>query len=58
MEPSMKLRGGQVIPDEFLRGEIQFKNVTFAYPTRKKQVVHLYIAVIYDNKEKHVFRLF
>lgn len=54
----MKLRGGQVIPDEFLRGEIQFKNVTFAYPTRKKQVVHLYIAVIYDNKEKHVFRLF
>ncbi|KAH1000660.1 hypothetical protein HUJ04_012965 [Dendroctonus ponderosae] len=39
MTPSMNLKGGRIIPDKFLKGEIVFQNVTFAYPTRKQQVV-------------------
>ncbi|KAF7270170.1 hypothetical protein GWI33_016860 [Rhynchophorus ferrugineus] len=39
MEPSMSLKGGKTIPDDILRGDIEFKNVTFAYPTREKQVI-------------------
>ncbi|KAL1501079.1 hypothetical protein ABEB36_006473 [Hypothenemus hampei] len=38
MEPTMPLRGGQVIEPN-LKGSIQFKNVTFSYPTRKQQVI-------------------
>lgn len=34
----MNLKGGRIIPDNFLRGEIRFQDVTFAYPTRKQQV--------------------
>ncbi|CAG9764190.1 unnamed protein product [Ceutorhynchus assimilis] len=39
MEPSMTLTGGETIAEALLKGEIQFKNVTFAYPTRKRQVI-------------------
>lgn len=39
MEPSVKLRGGKMIPEHLLKGSIEFKNVSFAYPTRPEQVV-------------------
>ena len=38
MRPSMKLTGGKALSDKMLQGNIEFKNVTFAYPTRKQQV--------------------
>ncbi|CAH0550882.1 unnamed protein product [Brassicogethes aeneus] len=39
LKPSMSLKGGKIIPDGALKGDIQFKNVTFAYPTRPQQVI-------------------
>ncbi|XP_030765142.1 ATP-binding cassette sub-family B member 8, mitochondrial isoform X2 [Sitophilus oryzae] len=39
MKPSMSLTGGKIIPDNLLKGDIEFKNVTFAYPTRRRQVI-------------------
>ncbi|CAH1163876.1 unnamed protein product [Phaedon cochleariae] len=39
MNPTMSLRGGKILSEDLLKGEIQFKNVTFAYPTRKQQIV-------------------
>lgn len=35
----MPLKGGHTIPDADLKGEIVFKNVTFAYPTRPQQTI-------------------
>lgn len=34
----MNLQGGDIIPYHSLKGNIEFKNVTFAYPTRPQQV--------------------
>ncbi|CAH2004100.1 unnamed protein product [Acanthoscelides obtectus] len=39
MQPTMPLKGGKIIPDGLLKGDIMFKNVTFAYPTRRQQEV-------------------
>ncbi|XP_023016655.2 mitochondrial potassium channel ATP-binding subunit isoform X1 [Leptinotarsa decemlineata] len=39
LEPTMALKGGEIIPDNLLKGDIVFKNVCFAYPTRKEQVI-------------------
>ncbi|XP_066249380.1 mitochondrial potassium channel ATP-binding subunit-like isoform X2 [Euwallacea similis] len=39
MEPSVQLKGGKTISEQLLKGDIEFKNVTFAYPTRKQQVI-------------------
>nr|AVT42121.1 ABC transporter B [Lissorhoptrus oryzophilus] len=40
MEPSIRLKGGLSLPhDEIIKGNIEFKDVTFAYPTRKEQVI-------------------
>ncbi|XP_050296701.1 mitochondrial potassium channel ATP-binding subunit [Anthonomus grandis grandis] len=39
MEPTMRLTGGKILPSHLLKGNIEFRNVTFAYPTRKQQVI-------------------
>ncbi|XP_060517346.1 mitochondrial potassium channel ATP-binding subunit-like isoform X2 [Cylas formicarius] len=39
LNPSMQLKGGEIIPEHALQGNIEFRNVTFAYPTRKQQVI-------------------
>lgn len=36
MNPSMNLHGGNIIPD--LKGDVEFKDVTFSYPARPEQV--------------------
>lgn len=37
--PSIPLHGGLKLPTDDLRGEIELKGVTFAYPTRSEQLV-------------------
>jgi ATP-binding cassette subfamily B (MDR/TAP) protein 8 len=39
LEPTIPISGGEVIPFHTFRGDIQFNNVNFAYPTRKDQIV-------------------
>ncbi|GAB6023584.1 hypothetical protein CHUAL_008355 [Chamberlinius hualienensis] len=39
LEPDIPLVGGRKIPAHTLRGDLEFRNVTFAYPTRKDQVI-------------------
>ncbi|XP_069158318.1 mitochondrial potassium channel ATP-binding subunit isoform X7 [Procambarus clarkii] len=39
LEPTIPLRGGAKIPYHSLMGNIEFKNVSFAYPTRSDQEV-------------------
>ncbi|KAL3288226.1 hypothetical protein HHI36_002675 [Cryptolaemus montrouzieri] len=39
MKPSIPLHGGLIIPEDKLKGNIEFKNVQFAYPTRSEQTV-------------------
>ena len=38
LRPGMPVRGGMVLPNNDIQGEVKFKDVTFAYPTRKEQV--------------------
>ena len=38
LRPGMPVRGGMVLPNSDIQGEVKFKDVTFAYPTRKEQV--------------------
>ena len=33
--PSVTYGGGDIIPDDQVTGSIEFKNVTFEYPTKK-----------------------
>ncbi|XP_072391053.1 mitochondrial potassium channel ATP-binding subunit isoform X2 [Diabrotica undecimpunctata] len=37
--PKMALTGGKILPYELVKGDIEFKNVCFAYPTRSQQVI-------------------
>ncbi|KAB0803558.1 hypothetical protein PPYR_00528 [Photinus pyralis] len=39
LKPGMPLTGGKILPSETMRGEIEFKDVVFAYPTRPEQVI-------------------
>ncbi|KAK9728533.1 ABC transporter [Popillia japonica] len=39
LTPVVPLRGGTVIPFHSLKGEIEFKNVNFAYPSRPEHIV-------------------
>ncbi|KAG5880049.1 hypothetical protein JTB14_018474 [Gonioctena quinquepunctata] len=39
LKPTMTLKGGKIIPDDLLKGDIEFKNVTFSYPTRQQQLI-------------------
>ncbi|KAF2899958.1 hypothetical protein ILUMI_06225 [Ignelater luminosus] len=39
MQPTMNLKGGQIIPSFYLKGNIEFRNVTFAYPARPQHTV-------------------
>lgn len=39
LEPSIPLKGGKIIPYHTLMGNIEFRNVSFAYPTRPDQEV-------------------
>eukprot|EP00095_Tigriopus_kingsejongensis_P004287 maker-scaffold722_size106786-snap-gene-0.22 protein:Tk04287 transcript:maker-scaffold722_size106786-snap-gene-0.22-mRNA-1 annotation:"atp-binding cassette sub-family b member mitochondrial" len=39
LQPTIPLRGGKVIPFHSLLGDIEFKNVSFIYPTRPEQTV-------------------
>ncbi|XP_013789570.2 ATP-binding cassette sub-family B member 8, mitochondrial-like isoform X1 [Limulus polyphemus] len=39
MESSIPLVGGVVIPEDQLQGEVEFRNVSFTYPTRPQQLV-------------------
>ncbi|XP_025835714.1 ATP-binding cassette sub-family B member 8, mitochondrial [Agrilus planipennis] len=51
LEPNMRLRGGVVLPTEEIKGEIQFKNVTFSYPTRPDQkILHKFNLMISSGK--------
>lgn len=47
LKPTMSLRGGRTISDDLLTGHIEFKNVTFAYPSRPEQVIFFILAVLY-----------
>lgn len=38
-QPTIPLKGGQVIEDSLLAGEIRLRNVTFSYPNRPGQKV-------------------
>lgn len=38
-KPSVPLKGGKIIPHHTLFGDVAFKNVTFAYPSRPEQIV-------------------
>lgn len=38
MKPRIPLMGGNIIPDNELKGNIEFRNVKFAYPSRPEQV--------------------
>ena len=38
LRPGMPVRGGVVLPNMDIQGEVKFRDVTFAYPTRKEQV--------------------
>lgn len=37
--PSMSLKGGDILPNDLIKGDIEFKNVYFAYPTRSQQMI-------------------
>ncbi|XP_056646697.1 mitochondrial potassium channel ATP-binding subunit isoform X1 [Diorhabda sublineata] len=37
--PNMSLKGGDILPNELIKGDIEFKNVYFAYPTRSQQMI-------------------
>ncbi|XP_047474458.1 mitochondrial potassium channel ATP-binding subunit-like isoform X2 [Penaeus chinensis] len=39
LQPSIPLKGGKIIPYHTLMGNIEFRNVSFAYPTRPDQEV-------------------
>lgn len=39
MQPSMKLKGGDHIPYHSFKGDIEFKDVVFTYPSRPEQIV-------------------
>lgn len=38
MEPTMNLKGGDYIPFHSMKGEIEFNDVVFSYPSRPEQV--------------------
>lgn len=42
LQPTIPLKGGKVIPYHSLMGNIEFKNVSFSYPTRPDQVCGKY----------------
>lgn len=58
LEPTMLLRGGKIIPELDLKGDIEFKNVTFAYPTRHQQVTYKKFKFIPFNKNLFVSSTF
>ncbi|XP_045476710.1 mitochondrial potassium channel ATP-binding subunit isoform X1 [Harmonia axyridis] len=39
MKPMIPLTGGHIIPDDKLKGNIEFRNVEFSYPSRPDQVI-------------------
>ncbi|RZC33305.1 ATP-binding cassette sub-family B member 8, mitochondrial, partial [Asbolus verrucosus] len=39
LQPTMPLRGGKTISEFDLKGDIEFTNVTFSYPTRRQQCI-------------------
>lgn len=38
MNPKMSINGGIKIPYNYFKPEIEFKDITFSYPTRPEQV--------------------
>lgn len=40
LKPEIPVKGGKIIPYHSLMGSVEFRNVTFAYPTRPDQVVY------------------
>nr|KAG5692158.1 hypothetical protein BaRGS_020706 [Batillaria attramentaria] len=49
MEPAVQLSGGKTIPYHALLGSIQFKDVTFSYPTRPEQEPVLFATTVMEN---------
>ena len=39
LEPSMPIKGGKKIPYHSLFGDVEFRDITFTYPSRPQQVV-------------------
>lgn len=53
--PSVNSLGGNIIPESKLVGEIQFKNVTFNYPTKKDVIVFKNLSIHIKNHETVAF---
>ena len=39
IQPSIPISGGFCLPHDYIKGNVQFKHVKFAYPTREDQTV-------------------
>lgn len=44
--PEMPLKGGLIIKEDSLRGEVKFNSVSFKYPTRPDQVKYEYFYLL------------
>lgn len=48
LRPSILLKGGEMILKDKLKGDIEFKSVSFAYPTRREQVTSIAFIMKYS----------
>jgi len=53
--PLVNSTGGKIIPDSQLVGEIEFKNVTFNYPTKEDVIVTKNMSIHIKNHQTVAF---